>query len=114
MDINNTTPSRFELGIQIFLEGKPISFNDVRFWKEDGKSIHIDSYSEWDIENSTREMAKEKITRSKAVLADLSGKSPEFERVIRTLPHQYYFCFDYGNGSVALAKEVNGEFTWLR
>ncbi|MFA4829476.1 MAG: hypothetical protein WC855_12980 [Thermodesulfovibrionales bacterium] len=113
MDITNTTANRFDLGIQLFLEGQPISFEEVLFWKEDEKVLHVDSYSEWEPQNTTPEIAKEKITRSKTILAELSEKSSEFAKVAKGLPHEYYFCYDYGKGSVALAKEVNSQFTWL-
>ena len=58
-------------------------------------------------------MAREKIARAKSVLNELAGKSPEFAKVAARLPHEHYFCYDYGNGAVALAEEINGIFSWL-
>jgi hypothetical protein len=113
MNITDTTQPRFELGIQMFLEGQSVVYHEVLFWMDGVKVLHINSYSDWNIENTTQEMAKEKISRSKSILAALSEKSPEFSEVANRLPHEYYFCFDYGQGAVALAKEVNSAFTWM-
>ena len=113
MDITDATERRFEAGIQFFLEGKAITYNDVGFWKDGEKALHVDSFSEWDIENSDPQMAKEKIARAKSVLNELAEKSPEFAKVAAHLPHEHYFCSDYGKGSVALAKEKDGTFSWL-
>jgi hypothetical protein len=84
----------------------------VVFSKDKDRALQIFSYTEWEPENSTAEMAKEKIQQAKSVLADLSEKSPEFGRVASSLPHEHYFCYEYGMGAVALAKEVAGQFEW--
>lgn len=113
MDITDTTEQRFELGIDLFLEGHSLVYNGVVFWKDGKKTLHVNSYSDWEMENSTPQMAKEKIERAKAVMEALSEKSQKFSEISKNLPHEHYFCYDYGKGAVALAKEVNGEFTWL-
>jgi hypothetical protein len=101
MDITDATPQRIEVAIDQFLEGNALSF-------------HVYSYSERNIENTTSDMVKDKISRSKQVLNELMNKSPKFKEVAIRLPHQYIFCHDYGNGAVRLAEEIQGKYVWLR
>jgi hypothetical protein len=113
MDITDTTQQRFEAGIELFVAGQSVVYNGVVFRKDGERALHINSHSNWAIENTTADMAKAKIARAKEVLAELESKSQTFKRIAARLPHEHYFCYDYGMGSVVLAKEVNNEFTWL-
>ena len=113
MDITDTTPQRIEVAVNLFLDGYPLKFRGVVFSKAKDKCLTINSYSEWNIENTTPEMAKDEISRSKEVLNELMNKSQKFKDVAVRLPHQFFFCIDYGNGAVSLAKEINGKFVWL-
>jgi cytosine/adenosine deaminase-related metal-dependent hydrolase len=113
MDITDTTQRRFEVGIELFVEGQPVAYNSVLFSKDGERALHIHCHSDWDIENTTAYMAKAKIARAKEVLAELESKGQAFKRTSAGLPHRYYFCYDYGMGSVALAQEVNNALTWL-
>lgn len=114
MDITGTSPARFEFGIRLFLEGKAISYNEVAFYNERNKVLTVSCGSDWNAENTTPDMARQKIERSKAVLEELSGKSNEFSEVANRLPHTYYFVLNVGNAGIVLAQELNGEFTWYR
>ena len=114
MDITDATPQRIEIAIDQFIEGNAFNYHGVVFSKEKDNCLTVYSYSEWNIENTTPEMAKAKISRSKQVLNDLMDKSHKFKDVALRLPHQYIFCHDYGNGAVTLAKEINSNFVWLR
>jgi len=100
------------VGVELFLEGHSLVYEGVVFSKDKDRALNIQSYTDWEPENTTIEMAKEKIRRAKVVLGDLSEKSPEFRRVASSLPHEHYFCYDYGNGAVALATEIAGLFEW--
>ncbi len=113
MNITGASPARFEFGIRLFLEGKAISYNEVTFYNERNKVLTVSCGSDWNAENTTPDMARQKIERSKAVLEELSEKSSEFSEVATRLPHEYYFLHDYGGGAILLAQELNGEFTWL-
>ncbi len=112
MDITGATPARFALGIRLFLEGQTVFYNEVGFLKVGDKALNVDSYSDWNAENTTPDMARQKIERSKAVLEELSEKCSEFSEVATRLPHEYYFCHSYGDAAIILAQELNGEFTW--
>jgi len=113
MDITGASPARFGLGIRLFLEGQAIVYNEVAFLKVGDKALNVNSYSDWNTENTTPDMARQRIERSKAVLEELSQKSSEFSEVANRLPHEYYFCHDYGDAAIVLAQKLNGEFTWL-
>jgi hypothetical protein len=113
MDITDTTQRGFEVGIELFVEGHPVAYNGVLFSKDGERALCINSYSNWAVENTTADMAKAKIARAKKVLAQLESKSQAFKKIAARLPHEHYFCYDYGMGALVLAREVNNEFTWL-
>ena len=113
MHITDKSGKRFDAGIQVFLEGHQISFDGIGFRLEKLDALDIDSYSEWEIENVTKEMALQAISQSKKTLLLLSELSSEFANAIAKREKHFYFCCNYGKGSVAIAKELNGEFTWL-
>jgi hypothetical protein len=48
------------------------------------------------------------------VLQELAALSDDFKKAAQGLPHEYFCCYDYGNGSLALAEEKNGAFKWLQ
>jgi hypothetical protein len=75
--------------------------------------LHVNSYADWEPDNSTPAHAKDKIARAKAVLEELKRRSAAFYAVAEPLPHEHYCCYDYGTGVFAIAKEVGGAFEWL-
>lgn len=113
MDATDASSQRLKVAVELFLEGQSLGYEGVVFWKDKDRALHVNSYSDWEPENTNPEMAKDKINRAKAILADLSEKSAEFKRVAAKLPHEHYFCYDYGMGAFALAKETAGVFAWL-
>jgi hypothetical protein len=113
MDVTNTTPRRLQVAVELFLTGRhPLAYEGVVLWKDENRALHINSYSEFEPENTTRDMALEKIRRAKLVLEDLCRKSPALKEIASRLPHEHYFCYDYGTGPIALAKEVGDMFVW--
>jgi hypothetical protein len=58
-------------------------------------------------------MAQEGIARAKAVLVALTELSAEVRAVAERLPHEHFFCYDYGMGAVSIAREVGGAFEWV-
>jgi hypothetical protein len=112
MDATDATPQRLKVAVELFLEGQPLVYEGVVFWKDNDRALHINSYSDWEPDRTNPDMAKEKIERAKMVLADLSEKSPEFKGIATKLPHEHYFCYHYGMGAFALAQETKGVFKW--
>ena len=113
MDITDTSASRFNIGIERFLAGESLTYNGVDFYKNSGQSLKTYSYSDWTPERTTESHAKENIARAKAVLEHLMKQSEHFRKVAELLPHEHYFCYNYGMGSIALAKEVNAQYQWV-
>ena len=113
MDITDASPQRLALAIERFRDGEMLEYCDVTFSKYGGGSLEVSCFSDWAPERSTPDHAKVKIARAKAVLEDLKSQVAAFGECVESLPHEYYFCYDYGKGSIALAKEINGQFEWL-
>ena len=114
MDLSDATPQRMQLGIERFLANESIAFRGVVFYKEGDRALQVDSYSDWQPENTTEDHAREKIAQSKIVLLELAALSDVFKQAAQGLPHEYFCCHDYGSGSFALAEEKDGEFKWLQ
>ena len=75
----------------------------------------VDSYSDaLQIDNIKRDEAKEKIERSKEVMADLVDKSVTFGNLLKQMPQQFSFCYEYGKGSILMAEELDGNIIWKR
>jgi hypothetical protein len=104
MDITEGSEQRRQLGIQQFLAGDSLIFDGVTFWKDRNQFLVVSSYSEFvHPESSSPEEAAAKIARSKDVLAKLSAMYPEFSLIVKSMPHKYEFCHDYGKGAIMLA-----------
>jgi hypothetical protein len=113
MDITTTSEVRFALGIERFLARESLAYRGVVFYKDAEHALQISSYSDWTPERCTEAQARDKIEVAKSVLLDLAARSPQFNAIATRLRHEHYFCYDYGNGSLALAKESGGKFEWL-
>ena len=113
MDITDTTQLRFNLGIERFLAGESLAYEDVVFYKNKEQSLQISSYSDWEPERTTVAHAKEKIERAKKVIEYLKNINESFRIIAEQLPHEHYFCYNYGKGNIALAKETDAKFHWV-
>ena len=113
MKIDTLTGNRFQIALELFLEGKtPFNYKGIVFHK-DSEWLHINSYSDYLLENTTREMGIEKIEYSKEVLNEVVESVPEFKNAVSNLKREYTFCYDYHTGALAIAIEKNGEIEWL-
>lgn len=113
MDITEGSEQRRQLGIQQFLSGDSLAFDGVTFWKDRNQFLVVSSFSEFvHPESSSPEEASAKIARSKDVLAKLSAMYPVFSQVAASMPHQYDFCHDYGNGAIRLASLEADKLVW--
>jgi|KBSSwiStaDraftv2_1062776.scaffolds.fasta_scaffold19670_6 hypothetical protein len=112
MDITDASNQRLELGIERFLAGDAITFEEVTFIKSKG-FVQAISFSEAvHLENASAQEASEKIQRSKLVLEKLYNLSKAFSAAINSNPIKYEFCHDYGKGSILLAHLDNGNLIW--
>ncbi len=112
MEIDSLSGRRFEIALEIFLEGNSINYKGIVFYK-DSKFLHVSSYSDYLLENTTEAMAHEKIKYSKVILKEFEDTIPEFKAAVSGLAKQFAFCYDYHTGAVAIATEINNVFKWL-
>ena len=116
MDITDASPQRRRLGIERFVAGEEsLAYEGVVFWREPEGFLVVASYSVFiHLENVTPEEATREIERSKQILGQLRGESPEFETAVSGLSHKFEFCFDQSTGAVKVATLQNGALKWLR
>jgi len=113
MDITDAKEDRLRLGVDRFLAGDSVEYHGVKFFRADEVTLQVDSYTEWEPERTSEAHAREQLTRSKAVFADLCSKSAQFNAAVGHLHKEFSLCHNYGMGSIALARETNGQFQWL-
>ena len=64
-------------------------------------------------DKTTQSHAVAQFVRSQSVLEDLASKSSQFQTAAEHLRHEFSLFYNYGMGSVVLAKETAGKFEWL-
>jgi hypothetical protein len=114
LDITDSSPQRTEVVVEQFLAGGLLEYEGVQFSRHSGTTLEVSCFSNGAPEFSTPTQAVKAIARAKAVLEQLVNLNSSFRVAIESLPHQFYYCYNYGNGSVALAKESSGRFEWLK
>jgi hypothetical protein len=114
MDITESSPERTSIALERFIAGDSLAFEGVLFSRYGGTRLEVSCFSAWSPELTTPAQATAGIARAKLVLDDLASRLPAFRDGIENLPREFYYCYDYGKGSVALAKEVDGTFEWLQ
>ena len=112
MDITESSPQRTEVAIEQFLAGGLLEYEGIRFSRHGGTVLDVSCFSRSAPEFSTPAAARKEIDRAKAVLDQLASRNASFRVAIECLPREFHYCYNYANGSVALAKEVNGRFEW--
>jgi hypothetical protein len=108
------SPERIRLGVDQFLAGNTLTFHGVNFYRPSPSKLSVDSFSGWLPEHTTEAHAREKIERSKRVLEELQYQSAEFKAAVAGSELEFVCCHNYGMGSVALARVVQGRFEWRR
>ena len=113
MNIDQLSGKRFEIALELFVEGKSsITYKGIVFYKERDK-LSINSYSDFLLENTTKDMALEKIEYSKNILDEIINSVPQFKAHVENSEKEYTFCYDYQTGAVALAFESNSKIKWM-
>ena len=75
MDITDAKEDRLRLGVDRFLAGDSVEYHGVKFFWANEATLQIDSYTEWEPERTSEAHARELLTRSKAVFAELTSRS---------------------------------------
>ena len=113
MNIDQLSGKRFDVALELFIEGKSsITYRGIVFYREKNK-LSVNSYSDFLLENTTRDMAIEKIEYSKIILDEMMKSVPQFSANVEGLEKEYAFCYDYQTGAVALAVESNSKIKWI-
>lgn len=116
MDVTDATNQRLELGIEEFLKGDSLAYENVVFcWimPFDARQLLVISYSDWhEQETVQRDEAQRKIERSKRVALELASRSNSFAKVWQEVPKRFQFCLDCYTGAVVLAEEDDGKVIW--
>jgi hypothetical protein len=63
-----------------------VACNGVLFSKDAERALHIHCHSDWDIENTTADMAKAKIARAKGFWRSLRARVRRFKESRRACP----------------------------
>mgnify|MGYP001440951417 CR=1 FL=1 len=113
MDATDASPERLDLAVERFLAGDALEFHGVVLRSGPLETITVESFSDWPPEQTSAAHAAAQIERSKQVLHALVEASPRFAQAAVRRHAEYVCCYNYGNGSVALAREANGVVQWL-
>lgn len=108
--MNDTSQQTIKIAVRLFLKGEYLVYKGVEFSREKDRALLICNYCECNPEDANSEMAMDRFKRAKATLAELSEKSTEFKEVAQKMPHEHYFLYYHGKGSIVLAKEIKGLF----
>jgi len=112
MEISQLSGKRYELAMELFREQKDgLKYENIYFLNK-GHTLEVVSFSKWQLDSVTKDMAKEQIARSKTVMQQLSELNPEFKQIEASCKKEYLFCYDYHTGGIMLANEINGVFEW--
>jgi len=112
MKIENLSGNRAQIAIEIFEENKePLTYKNVSFMIYN-EILNIMTCSEFLLENTTKEMAIKSIEYSKEILDEIKMYSLIIQEKLKDGKFGYFFLLDYGKGSIELASEISGLFTW--
>ena len=115
IDITDSSSERMKAGIEHLLEGGIIAFHEVSFrfvGAANDRSLLVTSWSDYDPDRVTKDMAMEKIQRSKSVGEELARVDHQFCRLWTQYPRIFDFCWDYGKGGICIASERDGQLEW--
>ncbi len=112
MKIETLSGNRFDVAIELFLEGKSFNYKGVIFQK-DNENLFINSYSEFSLDNTTRKMGSEKIKHSKEILKELINSVPIFKNATKNLRREYAFCCNEYKTGVPVAIEIDDHIEWF-
>ena len=74
--------------------------------------VRADIVSEWQSGYLTEERALADLERGKSVIGELLAESAEVRELVQHHGLQYQLIDDYGNGSLLIAREKNGNLEW--
>jgi len=114
MKVDDLNTNRFISALELFEEGHSFLYRQTSFYIEENL-LYINYYSEYNhLENITEDIAKDGIKKSKIICEEIKNFSNKFHQLIKNKDIIYEYCYDYHTGAVAVAKERNNKFEWLK
>ena len=114
MEIFEPHGSRFELALELFRDGRAITFNGVGFWLAPDHALEIRVQTNWQRENVTELTAWADLKMAKGLADALEKASPAFASVVKDRSRRYVLVDEYKNGGVELCRLVDGKLFWSK
>jgi hypothetical protein len=114
MEVIEPNTPRFDSGLELLQEGKPVIFDGVSFWIASDGSLQVSVNTSWRIENTTEQTALNDLERAKHVLAHLASESSAYREIIGGRLQRFSLVYDCGKSGVELAQLVDGKLVWAK
>ena len=111
-----TEPSgpRFDLALERLRNGHAFCFEDLTFWLAPDAHLEISINSSWMLDSVTEQRAVADLGRAKSVYRNLCAHNASFAALAQNMPTRFILAYDYGSGSVELARLVDGIVIWAK
>ena len=114
LHITKFSGPRFDLALERLRAGHAFSFEDLTFWLAPDAHLEISINSSWTPDNVTQQRALELLNRAKNVYRNLCAENASFAAVAGNLAPRFILSYDYGGGSVELARLADGIIIWAK
>ncbi|MCA1568610.1 MAG: hypothetical protein LC803_23780 [Acidobacteria bacterium] len=114
MEILEPNGKRFEVALELFQSGEPLSFRGVSFALAPEGHLVARVPTSWHLENTTEQTALSDLRVAENILNDLVAQSASFASVVRNRPRHFVLVYDYGMGGVELCCLIDGSLEWAK
>ena len=114
MEILEPSGKRFEVALELFQSGEPLSFRGVSFALAPEGHLVVRVPTSWYLENTTEQTALNDLEVAENTLNDLVLESPAFASVVKDRPRHFVLVYDYGMGGVELCRLIDGSLVWAK
>ena len=112
MEILEPNRKRFEVALELFQSGEPVSFRGVSFALAPEGYLAVRVPTSWYLENTTEQTALSDFKVAENTLNDLVGESLAFASVVKNRSRHFVLVYDYGMGGVELCRLIEGSLVW--
>ena len=105
---------RFDLALERLRDGHAFSFEDLTFWLAPDAHLEISINSSWRPDNVTEQKALERLDLAQNVYRNLCAGNADFAAVAGNKSPRFILAYDYGSGSVELARLADGIIIWAK
>jgi hypothetical protein len=114
MEITEPHGSRFELALELFRDGRALTFDGVGFWLAPDGALEVRAQTSWYRENVTEQTALNDLERAKTLAASLVKASSEFASLVKGRARRYVLVDDYKMGGIELCRLIDGSLFWSK